>query len=550
MLAVAEYGTSRVIVSATEENHEKVAALIEEIDKETTRTTETKIIKLAKARADQLASTLTNVYARSRRATRRGEQPVTITADLGTNSLIVSATKAEFPELEAMIQSMDVEPEIARDRLIKPFKLVYADPSAVASAITSMFRVAGPVSPRDEVTATPEWYSQTVIVSASKENMARVEELIGQIDSEEASGQKVRVIELKYAEAYDVAQSLSQVFVYAGARTRRGQTAVTISNPPGTNQIVVKANDVEFAEIERIVGELDRPEVGKAEEMAVVALEYVDANETLEIMREYLRKPGAGRGLAGDVRLSAARTQNALVISGSKEEVSRLKKLVEDMDQPLEGAGTAPQIIQLTTARASQLAQALTQMFTDPARRRRGVSEEMVPIILPDETTNSLLVRARPPDFKLIEKMAKDLDSEDAPGLAGLKVIQVAEGIDVRDLAREIESTINTGEQHRVRQQPGARPQLVSIGADERTNAIIVAGAPAQFAEVEKLVKELEGLKPTGPTRVRILPLRNIDPQEVQRVLDQLLRWQGKSSSRGGRRSSLDPWKDQLLRPA
>ncbi len=77
-----------------------------------------------------------------------------------------------------------------------------------------------------------------------------------------------------------------------------------------------------------------------------------------------------------------------------------------------------------------------------------------------------------------------------------------------------------------------------------------MAGAPAQFAEVEKLVKELEGLKPTGPTRVRILPLRNIDPQEVQRVLDQLLRWQGKSSSRGGRRSSLDPWKDQLLRPA
>jgi type II secretory pathway component GspD/PulD (secretin) len=159
-------------------------------------------------------------------------------------------------------------------------------------------------------------------------------------------------------------------------------------------------------------------------------------------------------------------------------------------------------------------------MFTDPAKQSRGrTSPDTVPLIVADETSSSLLVRARNVDYNLIEDMVKKLDV--APDLSGMKVIRVSRGVDVSNLSKTIESTVNNGELYKQQQQKSYKAGRVSIGFDERVPALIVAGTPELFKQVESLVTELDGMKPTALPRTIIIPVG--DPAGMKRVLDQVI---------------------------
>jgi hypothetical protein len=283
-----------------------------------------------------------------------------------------------------------------------------------------------------------------------------------------------------------------------------------------------------------MVADLDQPAVDPAEELRVIPLQHIDAQETLEIMSEYLRKPagtsgrrGSGSDLIGDIRLQASATLNALVVSGSQEEINRVEKIVLDMDKEVEGAGV-PKIIPLDHTTAAALAVTLTQIFTEPAQKtsKARTSPETIPLIMADETTNSLVVRARANDFRLIEDMARELDKE-MVGTGGLEVIQVPRGVDVVDLARQIESTVNKGEQAKQRIQKGYIPRQVAIGADERSSAMIVAGSPDMFPIVRKLVEDLQTLEPpTGGRRALVIPVKTKSARDIEQVLNQYIEQQ------------------------
>jgi len=553
--AAGEWATNSVIVSAPEDKFKEIENFIKELDSvQTEQLRQTKVIPIKNARAVDLANTLNRTLSTTMRRTRRGTLPISIVADESTNSLIVTARQQEFEQLEQIIKTLDVPPAEAKDRIVKAFKLQFADCYAVANAINRLFALRGRVNPRDVVQAAGEWGSNTVVVSASPEKMKQVEDVVKQMDQETASKRKTHVVELKYADASEIYRALREVYMWSRGWTRRGTPTVVISYAQGTNRLLISAPDKEYQEISKMIAELDQPtQVDKAI-VSVLPLKYTDANEMLGILREYLRKPGrAGRSgeLEGGVRLSIAQSQNALVVTGSKEYVDRISEMVRQLDQPLAESATAPKIIRLKNARATELARTLQQVFTNPARqmaRRRRGQTTMVPVIVADEATNSLIVRAPASDMALIEKMVAQVDAQTSVEPTGVKIIPVATGIDVRNLAREIERTINQGERYRA-QQVGRRPALVSIGVDERSNSLIVSGSPEQFAEVERLVKQLEALKPAGPVKVRIIQLRSIGSQEVQRVLDQLL----KRSSQGRFRRPRGRYRGDagdLLKPA
>ncbi len=535
--AQPEYTTSSLVVSASPKNLERIEKLVAELDRESSNKYDRHIVKLQNAQADDVAAALTAAY-QGRRSTQQGERPVMVASEPNTNQLIVTCTDVEFPGVKELIDTLDVPKSEDADRILKTFKLTYVEPSSLASAIQTAFQsTTGRRNPRDNVTATYDYTTGALIVAASKDRMARVEALVKELDQESQKQRPVRVIELKNAEASDVANSLSQMFMYGGQKMRQGEFSIRIQHLAGTNRILVQANDAQYSEIKDIVATLDQPDFGKVEQMRVVTLNHSDANETLTILQEFLRKSGSysQRGnLAGDVRVAASSTTNAIVISGSKDQVDRVETIVKQLDTEVEGANE-PQMIGLKVANASQMARTLTQVFTDAARSRRGrTAPETVPLIIADERSNSLVVRARPSDYKLIEKMITDMDKEPKEGLGGVKVIAVAEGINVSDLAQQIEKTINAGQQQRARENPGLTPMAITVGSDTRTNTLMVSGSPGLFPEVERLVSQLEKMKPPGGTGVLIVPLKNVRPEDVKRVIDQM------QQQRHGRRSSAD----------
>ncbi|HSW44231.1 MAG TPA: secretin N-terminal domain-containing protein [Phycisphaerae bacterium] len=540
-----DHATNALMVTASLENQEEVKKIIEELDKSdvaTMRIPET--IKVENIKASDLANTLTQMIRTSKKVDKRtGQYPVTVSANDASNTLLLTATATDMAEMKALIAKLDVAVAEEDQRITRPYPVRYVDMSAVVSVINSRFDSNNKTrSLKDQVQAFPEAATNSIVVTAAAENHDKVKALIDQLDQESEGTIQQEIIRLTNARADDLAQVVTTT--YRARKLRPGEQAPSITADANSNSLVVSASMHQTRAIKELIAELDKPvDPSRVEELRVIPLQYVEATEIKDILTEYLRKPGLapGRGaaeLVNDTRLQASPTMNALVVSGSTSEIERVQKLVQTMDrEDVAGSSSVPQIIKVRNTSASQLAATLTRMFTEPATARgrgRAGAADLVPLILADDTTNTLVVRARTVDFNQIEMTVAKLDVP-GEGTSGMEVIQVNKGTDVAALAREIERTINMGERLKAQQQPGYRAAQLAIGVDERSPALIVAGSPELFPMVKGLVARLQEMKPSGGTTARVIPVRNISPQDMKRVIQQLIdQQQGKTTS--GRR--------------
>jgi type II secretory pathway component GspD/PulD (secretin) len=139
-----------------------------------------------------------------------------------------------------------------------------------------------------------------------------------------------------------------------------------------------------------------------------------------------------------------------------------------------------------------------------------------------DDTTNSLLVTSSQADFEKLEKLVAKLDVEpDAGEGRPYRLFALPQSIDAEQFARQVERTWNRAEQYKAREQRRQARQL-SIGAEPASNSLIVAGNPSQFRDFEAMVKELMEMRPPGQRQVRVINVRNVDPREVKRLVDEI----------------------------
>jgi type II secretory pathway component GspD/PulD (secretin) len=407
---------------------------------------------------------------------------------------------------------------------------MHADPGSIAGMIRAGFSSRGRgAAEADRVDAVPERGTNSVVVAAKAEKLAKITELINDLDQESSNTPVQEMIQLEHAQAEDITTVLTQT--YRSSRRRGSGTPISFAADSNSNSVVVSASKADLEGIKRMIADLDTVAIDPDEELRVIPLQYIDAQETLEIMSEHLRKAGGRRrrgssDLKGDVRLQASTTLNALLVSGSGEEIDRIQDTVLKMDKEVQGAGE-PKVVQLEHAMASQVANVLTKVFTDPARadRRSRRNPDMVPLIMAEEGTNALVIRARTNDFRLIQDMIQKLDV-DMPD-TGIDVIPVSRSVDVVSLSRQIANTINRGERLKAQMQRGYVPRQIAIGADERTSTLIVGGSQEMFDTVRSLVEKLESIRPDGGNRgAVVVPVNTLPARDLQRVLEQFIEQQ------------------------
>ncbi|RME39333.1 MAG: hypothetical protein D6788_05675, partial [Planctomycetota bacterium] len=534
--SAVEWATQSLVVTASPKNHAIIKKLIEKVDVESTMVKETHVYKVQHADAEELARALQGVY-RGRRSTRRGDQPVQITPDPATNTLLITANKLEMDELNHLIESLDVEPDLERGRQIKRIPLEYADPYAVREAIAQLFRGRGR-GPNDQVTVVADGGSRSVVVSASAVNLKRIEDLIAQLDTEEGGEREVHVVQLRNADPASVARTLNELFVRSVPRRGNQAPPITISALQGSKAVLVKAGAGDFADIAETIKALDREETMLGEEVRVVTLEYADATEVHKAMQEYLRKPsgrgGRGADLAGDMRLSVLGQSNAIVVSGDKESVERIATLIRQLDQEGE-EGSVPQILVLKHADVSQIVPTLEEMFAD-APRGRGRRNKQPPVFSSNEAMNAIIVRADRTDLAAIRGIVEQLDTEEAAAGETFRVIPVASGVNVTDLAEKVEESVNNGARAAASRGGGRRGRRggnvpsITITPDTRTSSLIVSGDASLFDQAEALATKLVEMGPSGKA-IRIISLGNAPAEEVERLIA-TLKGEGSASSR------------------
>jgi general secretion pathway protein D len=220
----------------------------------------------------------------------------------------------------------------------------------------------------------------TIIVNDVGSNMHRLERIIAQLDTR-AGSDELRVIQVQFATANDVASTVQKLFegkARPGQRTGAFSPNVSPGAPPGelggpmpgdssggaatlsqiipderTNKLIIVASPSAFERILRIVREVDVPtEAGGR--INVYPLENADAEELASTLQSLAQgtanrprtpvaapPPGGARPsttaaelFSGEVKISADKATNSLVIVASQADFRNIIRVIEQLDIP------------------------------------------------------------------------------------------------------------------------------------------------------------------------------------------------------------------------
>ncbi|WP_224249438.1 type II secretion system secretin GspD [Hyalangium gracile] len=253
----------------------------------------------------------------------------------------------------------------------KLFKIRYVEVEPLRGVLQQLVSKDG-----DTIPYPPD----TVIVNDVGSNMHRLERIINQLDTR-ASSDELRVIQVQFATAQEVASTVQKLFE---AKSRPGQRtggfvpSVSPGAPPGevaaaggqdsggavtlsqiipderTNKLIIVASPAAFERIQQIVREVDVP-TESGGRINVYPLENADAEELASTLQSLAQgtanrprtptpQPPPGGGIrnptvaaelfSGEVKISADKSTNALVIVASQSDFKNIVRVIEQLDIP------------------------------------------------------------------------------------------------------------------------------------------------------------------------------------------------------------------------
>ncbi|HEY3445705.1 MAG TPA: type II secretion system secretin GspD [Myxococcales bacterium] len=249
----------------------------------------------------------------------------------------------------------------------KLFKLRYVEAEPVRAVVQQLVSRDG-----DTIAFPPD----TIIVNDIGLNMHRLEKIIDRLDSVTTTDE-IRIIQVQYATATEIAEKLRQVFEEKNKKPgQKGGQAVVNTGPSGappapaapqvgeseapaslqqiiaderSNKLIVIANERAFNRIQELLRHLDTPIPGEGQ-VHVYYLVNANAEElasTLASLTQGINKqarpsnppPGAAKGPAtvadlfsGEVKITADKGTNSLVVIANNSDYRNLVSVVEKLD--------------------------------------------------------------------------------------------------------------------------------------------------------------------------------------------------------------------------
>jgi type II secretion system protein D len=506
------------------------------------------------------ASTLSGTGLASRRggssaATGR-DAPVVITGDEQARLILVSASSDMHPLIEKVIKDLDVA-RGGDETTVKVYRLLSADATAVASAVSAVLvgesaqapsgRGSRGAAAASTVRISADRSSNSVVVRAGKEDHARIEALIAEMDAPQSL--TVRTITLKNADAEAVAATLTKMFGGgSAARASAGRAGATAAAPASGGSVVitadkdsrtllVRADDETFGAIQKLAEQLDTSAVGPVAR-EIIALKYAQAATLAPSLQAAFpqARGGAQRGSAAtaaaddEVTIVAETTSNSIIVSGKAQSIEKVRLLVEKID--VDGGGQLrTEIAVLKNAKAKDIEAVLSKVVANmaPQGGAKGAAVSKV-VVSGDAGSNALVFNGPAAEIEKLKKMAMDLDQVSTETGTQVYIVPLRTG-DATVTAAMVKDLYN--QQKSMSKTPQSMDPL-AVSADQRANAIILATTKAMYEQVQQWVTTVEDMKPTrGP--LRMITLQFADPAELQRAIDQMY---GGGTTSGGAQST------------
>jgi general secretion pathway protein D len=244
---------------------------------------------------------------------------------------IIPSPDARSKSIETKLREEATAPG---DRVVTQLiPLKYADPVEVKRLFTPM------VSKSSVILAYAP--TNTLIVTDVYSNIKRLIRILKEIDIT-GIGQELSVIPIEFADATKMVNLLSTVFKPT-AKKRKGATQkeITMVADERTNTIVLLTSEIDTLRIKRLVAMIDRETPRGKGKIHVYYCENATAEELAKVLQNVPSQPaGQTKGkqpaplVAGDVRISADKATNSLIILADKEDYMVLEEVIKKLDIP------------------------------------------------------------------------------------------------------------------------------------------------------------------------------------------------------------------------
>ena len=578
---VVDSRTNALIIAASQKTLAIVSNLIMRLDqKPESYGILIEVLPLKHNDASQVAGMINDVFSARRRnmqspgQTTQPQERVNVEADGLTNSLIITASKENVGLIRELVVKVDLEPTAETSQLtIIP--LEYADAQRAAAMLRSLIkqglyrpgisRSGAARASRESIAISVDHATNTLIISASPENLAVVREVVKQIDtSNYAKTGSLKIYELKHASAPRLATTLESFFKSKqAAEASLGEpdaiVPITVTPDERTNTLLVTGGKESFAIIDELLGKLDADTIVAQNKFEVFTLSNGSAAK-LKTMLDRLftgRTTPPGGQTPQPVTIIADPISNSLIVGAATEDLPMVRDLVERLDAEQTSPNINVAVFPLAKANATSVSQIIQNLYRDT-----GTTVGPSVAINVDDRINALVVSAGENDLKRIEELAKQLDTDEIKRVSEIRVFGLKHA-NATSLALLLNTALNTKPESLTSQSADrqellqfitrteAENELITTGLkegvlitpDPRTNSLVVSAPVDNMPLIEQIIVKLDSSSPQI-AQIKVFQLTNADARQMSDVLSNLFQLQaagGQANTRSIRYSLVMP---------
>lgn len=559
-----EPGGNVLVFSGPAAELEKLRTLITELDKIVPESaTDTKVLALKTGQAASVAQALTGAFAPARGKTVNPEDSVTVVAEAGSNSVVVTANALNMKKVEDLVKVLDQPGTNAPS--VYTIQLKNGDAAATATMVRDLFTQATQGAKQvDPLGVTADDRANALVLATTKETYAKVSEWVAKLEEMKPARGSLRLIQIQNADPADIDRAIRQLYNMPGspgpagtpgtAGPRRPTPAgtsnattggrVETSVLPGQKSIMIGANDEDFAEIVKIIKQMEGQALAAKREIKVFTLKNASNTKVAQALDQVYRQAASGKAVSPMdlVTIQALAQTNAVVVVAAKEKMGEIQALIEQLDKQENSPQIEYRIFPLANASPTKILPTLRQLIAPLVKQR---PEEPI-TVEGDERTKSIIVSARAPVFEQITKMIEGLDKAPEAQVAKTDMIFIQlKHADARQLATVMNDMLKPGAAGQV--TPEARalqeqirllnvkaglqdkiPELdltkpIKISSDpaapQGSNTLIVNSTEENLKALRVVVETLDVVPLAEGVVMRLVHLQNSDAGSLLTVL-------------------------------
>jgi type II secretory pathway component GspD/PulD (secretin) len=443
--------TNRLVVTAFPEEMKRIEQVVEQVDASGDEPRETRVYRLGLEADSQDLSLVLGELVPSAFFTFRRSPPLVVAAGSPEDLLKVDAVVEQYEGAGGAALRTEV------------FTLEVAEADELENAIQAMNPMAKVAS--DDST-------NTLFVTASEEELAKIKEVIQQVEQGGDTDRVTKVYRLRNGDARDLSEILMQM----------APRALIVSDryPP---TIVATASSEDQAKIEEVVKQYQG--VGGEDQVTkVFNLGTSDADD-LE---------GAIQDLSPEAMVTSDRSSNSLVVTADASEMEKIEDVIMQVEQ-VGGEGLLTRVYSLTKGDPEALQEALEPLL--PKARFAG-----------DPSTGGLFVTASEEDHKQVALIIEEMD-----------------GVDGREPVLKAYAIRNANGDAAYQAVANAMPDTRTVGVsfDPDTSTIFVVGLAADHRRAEQIIQQIDIQRPSSRTRsLKVFSLVGADGPAIEEAVQAL----------------------------